>query len=67
MLLMLPASLANLLTCHTLLQIVGINNIPVKDFQHTDVVKMFQSSEKISLTVLPSKFQMVIIYVKLYF
>ena len=31
----------------------------IKDFQHTDVVKMFQSSEQLSITVLPSKFQMV--------
>ena len=42
------------------LQIVGINQTPLKDFQHADVVKIFQSSEEISITVLPSKFHMVI-------
>ena len=26
----------------------------MRDFQHSDVVKMFQSSEELSITVLPS-------------
>lgn len=42
-----------------LTQIVGLNGVPVRDFQHSDVVKMFQSSEELSITVLPSSLKTV--------
>lgn len=36
---------------------MSIDGILVKDFQHSNVVKIFQSRDKVELTLLPTKFK----------
>lgn len=40
-------------------QIVSIDGMQVKHREHSDVVKMFQSRDDVSLVVLPAKFKTV--------
>ena len=42
-----------------ILQIVGIDGIMVRDFEHIAVVKMFQTKDKLELALLPAKFKAV--------
>jgi len=40
-------------------QIVSIDDVLVKDREHSDIVKMFQSRDKVTLVILPAKFNSV--------
>ena len=40
-------------------QIVSIDGMQVKDREHSDVVKMFQTRDDVSLVVLPARFKSV--------
>lgn len=43
----------------TVIQIVSIDDVLVKDREHSDIVKMFQSRDKVTLVILPAKFNSV--------
>ena len=43
----------------SLTQILCIDGLPVKQLEHTDVVKMFQTRQKVVLVVLPVLFKIV--------
>jgi membrane-associated protease RseP (regulator of RpoE activity) len=38
-------------------QILSIDGVDVRDFQHSNTVKIFQTKDKLELTLLPSKFK----------
>ena len=43
----------------TVIQIVSVDDVLVKDREHSDIVKMFQSRDKVTLVILPAKFNSV--------
>ena len=49
----------NLVHLQTVIQIVSVDNVLVKDREHSDIVKMFQSRDMVTLVILPAKFNSV--------
>ena len=45
------------------LQIVSIDGLQVKELEHPDVVKMFQTRDKVSLVILPARYKTVSVWI----